>query len=447
VSLVVRFSLTPGRRGNSPFVTRLRSKISPGPTDRGSGWQLLRRRRLSAVAGGRGALSLLLVLGSLLGTMGLGESPALATNAEDTLAAALKKFDAGRKAFDAGAFEEALLAFQGSYSLSPSPNSRLYIARCFRALGKVASAYTTYRFAAREAQDRLNTTAEKRYAATRDAANAEAGELEAKVPRLTIAVPGDMPVGFVVKRDGAELTSAAWGVAVETDPGSFEVEASGPRLAPFRQAVTLAEGQQLRVDVKITRLPTATLGLRFKTRPAGLAVTLDGTPLEAFAADSPRELDVGRHVLSVSAPGYASFRWEKTLGNGEAAVIDVELAADARAITGGARGTSKWLFFAVAGTAAASLATASVIAVHASGQERAELAKDPFSRSSTTRDSIRAEATTANVLFVAGGVLGIGAAVLGFTTQWRTERPPATSFAIEPWFAPSGAGVGTHGSF
>ncbi len=74
---------------------------------------------------------------------------ARAASGDADMAAALQKFDAGRRAFDKGSFEEALLAFQASYALTPSPNSRLFIARCYRALGKVASAYTAYRLASR----------------------------------------------------------------------------------------------------------------------------------------------------------------------------------------------------------------------------------------------------------------------------------------------------------
>ena len=377
----------------------------------------------------------------------ISEPLAYAAGTDDNLAAALKKFDEGRKAFEAGAFEEALLAFQASYSLSPSPNSRLYTARCFRALGKVASAYTTYRFAAREAQDRLNTTGEKRYAATRDAANSEAGEIEAKVPRLTIAVPGDLPPGFAVTRDGIEVTSAAWGIGVETDPGSVVVEAKGPRLVPFKQTVTLAEGQQVRVDVKVVRVPTATIAFHFRTRPAGLAITLDKAPLDATTLGAPREVDIGEHAATISAPGYVSTQWHKVLANGDKGVVEIDLQADARAMNGSSKGLPKWIFFTVGGAAVASLVVASVIAVDTKSKENAELAKDPFSRSSDTRDAIRSEATTANVLFVAGGVLGIGTAVLGFTTQWKGDKSASPTVGINPWINPAGAGLGAHGSF
>jgi hypothetical protein len=390
----------------------------------------------------------LVLLASCVGVMpiSLTEKVAMAQSTDDNLAAALKKFDEGRKAYDGGSFEEALIAFQGSYSLSPSPNSRLYIARCFRALGKVASAYTAYRFAAREAQDRLNTTGEKRYAATRDAANAEAGELEAKVPRLTIAVPGDLPPGFSLKRNGVEVTSAEWGVSIETDPGTVVIEAGGPRLVPFKQTVTLAEGQQQRIDVKVAHVPTATIAFHFKTRPAGLAFALDNAPLDTSAIGAGSEVDVGEHSITISAPGYLTTHWHKALANGEKATVEVELQPDARAVNG-SRGLPKWMFFTVAGAAVASLAVASVIAIDAKSTENSELAKDPFSRSADTRDSIRSESTTANVLFVAGGVLGIGAAVLGFTTSWKSDKPASPAVGVNPWVGPGGMGLGAHGSF
>jgi hypothetical protein len=115
-------------------------------------------------------------------------------------------------------------------------------------------------------------------------------------------------------------------------------------------------------------------------------------------------------------------------------------------LNGGSKGLPKWIFFTVAGAAVASLAVASVIAIDAKSTENTELAKNPYSRSSDTRDSIRSEATTANVLFVAGGVLGIGAAVLGFTTSWKSEKP-APEIGLSPWVGPGGKGLGAHGSF
>jgi hypothetical protein len=68
------------------------------------------------------------------------------------------------------------------------------------------------------------------------------------------------------------------------------------------------------------------------------------------------------------------------------------------------------------------------------------------------RDSIRSQATIANVLFVGGGVLGAGAVVLAFLTQWKaTESSPeaaqAPAAALAPWIGPMGGGVVAYGSF
>ncbi|MGE0328940.1 MAG: hypothetical protein AB7K71_21320 [Polyangiaceae bacterium] len=60
--------------------------------------------------------------------------------------------------------------------MTSSPNTRLYVARCQRALGLTASAFTNFRLASREPQDRFGASGEKRYLAIRDAAAGEAAE-------------------------------------------------------------------------------------------------------------------------------------------------------------------------------------------------------------------------------------------------------------------------------
>jgi len=365
--------------------------------------------------------------------------------ADESQAAGLQKFDEGRKAFDAGQYDHAIEAFEASYELLASPNTRLYIGRCYRSLGRVASAYTALRLAAREAQDRLTASGEKRYGATRDAATREAAELEPRVPRLTIAVPAGTPDGFVVKRNGEDLPKAAWGVAVETDPGVVVVEASGPRLVTFKTTVTLAEGANSRVDVEAKRVPTATLNVTLGARPAGLAATLDGRPVDVAQLEAPREVDVGEHELVVSAPGYVSFTWTKSVEDGERVVIDAVLTPEVRALSG--HGPPKWIFFALSGGAVATLGVASGLALHAQSEQSRQLALDPYARDASTRDSIRSQGTLANVLYVGGGVLAIGAVVAGFTTHWRSEDAAEPSVAVAPWMTVNGAGVGAHGHF
>jgi hypothetical protein len=368
-----------------------------------------------------------------------------AAEGDDTLSAGLSKFDEGRKAFEAGQFEEALNAFNASLKLLPSPNTRLYIGRCYRALGKTASAYTELKLAAHEAQDRLTASGEKRYGVTRDTANDEAAELETKVPRLVVAVPSNPPSGLALTINGKKLPEAAWGVAAETDPGTVVVEASGPRLVPFKKTVTLAEGAQERVDVTLTRVPTAIMAVKLKAMPAGLTLTLDGQPLDLASAAQPRELDVGSHALVATAPGFVTFRWGKALADEEKASVDVVLKPDPLARGGGSAGTPKWIFFTLAASSVVALGIASGIAVHANDENNQQLALAQGDRTLEVQNSIKSQATAANFLFVGGGVLGVGALVLAFTTHWKSETSAGIAFA--PWIAPEGGGIGARGAF
>jgi hypothetical protein len=359
-----------------------------------------------------------------LGTKAHADEPS-----QGTQAVALRKFEDGRIAYEAGRFDEALASFQDSIALLPSPNSRLYIARCHRQMGRVASAWLSFRMSAREANDRLAASGEKRYAATRDAATSEGADIEARVPRVTIAVPAGLPPGFAVTLDGREVPRAAWGAAAEIDPGAHTIAATGPRLSKFEERIELKEADQRRVEVVVTKIPTAVLTIALVARPSGVALALDGAPIDPDKTGAPMELDPGPHMVTATAPGYLPFRWQKTLTDREeiAAKVTLEPIPPPKPEPAKPRGTPRWLFFATSGAAVASLAVASGFAIAASSARDDELAKDPLVRSPETRDRIASQASAANVLFVGGGVLGVGAAVLFFTTQWKDVRVGASA--------------------
>ncbi len=352
----------------------------------------------------------------------------------DAVAASIKRFDEGRAAFEARRFDEARVAFEASHKLQGSPNSLLYIGRCYRETGKLASAYVTFRRSAREAQDRLTATLEKRYAATRDAATSEAAELEARVPRLVIAVPSGLPRDFLVTLDGKPVSPESWGLAVETDPGPMVVEAQGSRMIPFRAAFTLGEGGTKRIDVLATRTPTALLSLGFRSKPAGMAIDLDGAPLDPRDAGDVREVDVGVHRLTVRAPSYLPFRWENELKDGERSHVAVNLTPDPAQRARG--GTAPWLFFAAAGSSVVAAGVGAAFALSASSLDNEEQEKSPLLRDPATRDAVRSRSTVANGLFVSGAVLGASAAVLFFTTAWGS---PARSRSRQASFGASGS--------
>lgn len=369
-----------------------------------------------------------LALAWLLGAAAEAAAAEPGANGTEAVAASLTKFDEGRAYFAQQRYDEARAAFEASHKLQGSPNSLLYIGRCYRETGKVASAYVTLQRSGREAAERLAVTLEKRYAATRDAAYAEATQLEPRVPRLAIAVPSKLPEGFAVTVNGRALPPESWGLAVETDPGPVVVEASGPRLVPFRAAFQLAEGEKKRVEIDASRLPTATLGVALESWPAGLVVELDGAALAPQDLTRQREVDPGRHRVVARAPGYLPFAWEKDLEDGSKTRVLVTPKPAPLPTT--KRGTPAWLFIASAAAAGGATAVGSVLALDASGRDAVETDKPALLRDAAERDAIRSQATVANAFFVSGAVLGAAAVVLFFTTSWKSPGPRTVGAAF-----------------
>lgn len=364
--------------------------------------------------------------------------------------AALRKFEEGTKAFASAHYDAALKAFLASMELEPSPNTRFKIAKCYVALGKTASAYVSFKRAAQEAQDRVNATGEKRFLPTRDAALAEAAALENKVPKLTLVVPSDIPEGFTLSVDGGNLPQSLWGMAVESDPGRHTIVAEGPRIKRFNQTVDLHQGEFRRVDIPIVRIATATLRLVFETRPAGLAVSLDGQPLPPENFDRPQFVDVGSHKLTVSAPGYLPFVWKQSLHDNESISIPVALEAGA----GGGGGVPKVAVFVVGGAALVTLAIGIGFGVKAQSAADGQLALDPLLRPMAVQDAIRTDATIANVLYGTAGALALTAGILAVTARWKTpasgrEKQGAAqaSFRLLPALQRDGAGLVASGRF
>lgn len=363
---------------------------------------------------------------------------------ETSKAAALRRFDEGRALFEQNQFEKALEAFTTSLELLPSPNTRLYVARCHRALKHVGSAYTNFRLASREASDRLNATGEQRYRATVQAADAEAAEIASRVPHLTIEVRDPLPANASVKLDGNELGRTAWNSALELDPGNHVVSASAHRYAPFQANIAIAEAEQKSVRVVLDRLPTALLSLDFKTKPAGASVAIDGRPLDPARVEAPQELDPGVHTVTVRAPGYRDFDWRRALGNGSNTRVDVQMQASASAKAAG--GTPKWLFFSVAGASVVALGASAYFAIDATSRSSTEKDKDPLNRDPNEKDKIKSESTTANILFVGGAALAVGAGVLAFTTEWSSGGSGAR-VGLTPVLTRSAGGAALTGRF
>lgn len=371
---------------------------------------------------------------------------AYATPASDGLA--LQKFEDGRVLYEKGQFEQALVAFQASLKLLPSPNSRLYIGRCYRAIGRMGSAYTSLKLAAREAEDRLNATGEKRYRATQEAAIGEMAEIESKVPHLVIAVPAELPEGFKVLLDDEDIGRTSWGAAIEVDAGKHDIKAEGPRRVPFYKSFTIADGEKLRVDVVSPHAPTGSLKLVFTIKPSGVAVQVDGLSVDPNELERARDVTAGSHTILVRAPGYQSFTWKGDVADEEESSVDVKLEVDRSAVS---TGTPKWIPISLAGLSLATLGVGTIIAIRARSLSNDEQALHPLRRDPDKPDQIKSLSTDANILFVAGGVLAVGAGILALTTRWSSGDDGGTkkdaSIRVIPLAGSNFLGLGGCGAF
>lgn len=166
------------------------------------------------------------------------------------IACTSSKFEKAKTAFDKKLYEDALRYFGESNDLQSSPNTRLYLARCHHALGRIGKAYILYRQAALEAQDRMAASGDQRFSGTLATARKEAAGIESRVPHVVLAVPAALPEQFVVKLDGAEVPRSTWGTSIEVDPGPHQIVATGSRFAKLERQVVLREGELQRIELR-----------------------------------------------------------------------------------------------------------------------------------------------------------------------------------------------------
>jgi hypothetical protein len=183
-------------------------------------------------------------------------------------AAAQVRFGKGRDYFMDKKYAEALVEFRAASELFASPNTRFYIGRCERELGHPGRAYVELQRAASDAADRART--DPKYATTRDSARQEAQALEGKFGKLV--VKGKEVMGLAVTVGGAPFSTAAFGVATPTDPGSVEVSATAKGKLPFKKTVAIKAGDTVEVAIDLQNDPNASEGTPTPDNPP------NGTP-------------------------------------------------------------------------------------------------------------------------------------------------------------------------
>jgi len=164
---------------------------------------------------------------------------------------------------------EACSKFEASLQTEPTLDRRFELADCYVHIGRLVGAWRLYREVSELAERDDDGLRYKR-------AKRQADDLEPRVPRLVLETPASPPAGFVVTRDGTPVDPHAPGQVIYVDPGTYEIVAAAPHFDPFKQSVTLDEGQ-----VQTLAIPDLTATF---VPPGGLSRTRKVVALGAVAA-------------------------------------------------------------------------------------------------------------------------------------------------------------------
>lgn len=191
---------------------------------------------------------LLVVLAGLL----LPSLAAAAPSASDRAAAEVL-FDEAIRLLDAGDAAGACPKLEESQRLDPGVGTLLYLADCYRAVGRTASAWATFREAsyAAEAARQPDRVA---------VANAEADKLKPSLSYVTLVVADPETAGLEVQRDGEPVSRALWGSPLPLDPGEHQIAATAPGKTAWSKTVVVPKGPvTLSIDVPaLEAAPAAT---------------------------------------------------------------------------------------------------------------------------------------------------------------------------------------------
>jgi len=215
------------------------------------------------------ALPTLLFLGAVLSAgaaHAAGVDPANATAVEREQAQ--QRFLRGKTLYEKNDLKGALDEFRGSLDIVASPNTRLYVARTLRELGRLVEAYEEFGRTAADAKE--HEREDGRYGKAAKAALDERSQIAPQIGFLLLTVknPNDSTTVSVA---GAQLVRAGWAEPVPVKPGDVSIEVDTTGSPPIKKTVTVRAGSRVPLDLDVNGVTTQPLA----TTPL---VTTDHTP-------------------------------------------------------------------------------------------------------------------------------------------------------------------------
>ena len=157
--------------------------------------------------------------------------------------------NAGRQHFEAGELDEAIASFEQAEAIIHAPPHLLYIARSHRRAGRLLKARDVYRQLVAE---ELSPRSPPPFREAIETGASELEQVDAKIPKLTIAVSGPESGAAEVTVDGKPA-----GVGpLEVDPGEHRVAATAEGFHDGEQLVTVGLGGEV-IEVTLSLEPVA----------------------------------------------------------------------------------------------------------------------------------------------------------------------------------------------
>lgn len=245
-----------------------------------------------------------------------GVTPSAATPVQREQAQS--RFLRGKELYSAGKFDAALAEFTASLDIVASPNTRLYVGRCLREMGRYVPAYVELGRTAVEAKEL--TRDDPRYEKAATAANDERKALEPKLGFIEISIAHAAPT-TTLRVGGDDVRRGGWSEPVPVMPGTAEVVVETPGHAPVKRTVQVSAGarQSLAIDAAADTPDVAVVGSK-KDAPSSDA----GSSSSGGSSLRPYAYVAG----GVALAGLATFTVFGLLANGTHS--DLEAACGAR---------------------------------------------------------------------------------------------------------------------
>lgn len=311
---------------------------------------------------------------------------ARAQGAQET-AAAQGLFDQARTLMATGHVAEACPKFEESQRIAPAVGTLLNLGICYEREERTASAWATFKEAISAARAAGQSERE-------ELARKHAAALEGKISTIAIDVPASMRdmTGLVLRRDGVEVPSPAWGVPIPVDAGTHRIEASAPGRASWSASLEVRGQIAKTIDVPVLA--------REKSKPA--------PPVKIASTPAP-------HV----SHGGSSF--QRTLG----------LFVGGIGIAGVGAGATFGLIARAQNDAA--------VAHHCGSDNLCD------SQGVTLTNQARTSAIASTISFGVGGAALVTGAVLFFTAPKSSS--PRVGLGVSPMFSTQGGGAQVSGSW